>query len=531
MNKKTLYGMIALLSAALLFFGCDTGTSSDSNTVTPPNWPTDPSGGGTSPGSTAQAALALATALGGDAVAYASANGTVTLRSGVNLSTPTNVAAIEIPAGVTLSIPAGSSLTIGNAATQLAINGTLNVAGGFTITGGVLTNEGTIIANANITTPAGGNVVNNGVITVDTGKAFATGTGGNLTNNGTINGPGNLTVDGDLTNNGPITGITTVDVNGALTNNGNKTINVAEDLDVEGNLVNHGTITGPGDVIVNAGSFTNDGTLNTTGDITVTTGSFTNGAGGNVTVVSTKKLEVTDAAGVFTNNGTLTIMGTVDVVAGDFENTSNITISGVTVLGADILGTLKTQVTTGKDVENSGTITVDANGVVEFGVATTFTAPGKTIVKTGGTLTDSAAGLTVGDTKKLTLGPDTIFSYDVDSFDVVAGVVTVAAAAWSFDVDNRKLNVGAGGKLIIPSGNVLTVTDGAGAGTGPGILGVSGASVEVGATTSLVGAGVVSTNFYAADGSTPLATIAAKTYTWEANAGTTTGAGWEHPIP
>ncbi|MDR0589726.1 MAG: hypothetical protein LBG25_04195 [Spirochaetaceae bacterium] len=77
MNKKILYGMIALLSVSFLFLGCPTGTSSDSTTAT--TWSN--TGNGTlPPPNPGQAAAALASALG---TGVLSSDSTVIIPNGV----------------------------------------------------------------------------------------------------------------------------------------------------------------------------------------------------------------------------------------------------------------------------------------------------------------------------------------------------------------------------------------------------------------------------------------------------------------
>ncbi|MGM9820622.1 MAG: T9SS type A sorting domain-containing protein [Candidatus Onthomorpha sp.] len=121
---------------------------------------------------------------------------------------PNGTSTVSIVNGNSVSLNSkgqAASLTISNGSLSIGNNGTLTTTNGTKISGGSLTNEGTIIGNVSITS-------------------------GNLTNNGTING--DLTIGGgtvDLNQGSSITGNITINggtVNIAATINGG-TVNIA----------------------------------------------------------------------------------------------------------------------------------------------------------------------------------------------------------------------------------------------------------------------------------------------------------------
>jgi hypothetical protein len=185
---------------------------------------------------------------------------------------------------------------------------------------------------------------------------------------------------------------------------------------------------------------------------------------------------VTVVAGGLTNSGTLAVAAgeTLTVTAGNFANTGPINIAGTLTVPS---GT------------NSDTINVASSGIFTATAATTFTSPGKIVVEGGGIATDGA--FVVGPAGTFRPAAGATFSYGADSYDVVAGDVTLGASL-TFDVDDLQLNVNGG--LIIGAGFTLTIADASTTGL-PGIVGGNGATVEIINTGSITGAGA--NNFYA----------------------------------
>jgi hypothetical protein len=636
MKTKIVYGMIALLSVSLFFFGCDTGTGSDSSSRPDPNWPPTP--GTPSAPSDPQAAQVLASTLNekiGSTAIYANGNevfipeGTVVEVGGADIDK------LEIPYGVKLTVRTGGSLVIDDSldygpadsnqdAKLLTIEGTLEVFGTLKIgdsTGGHIANtaplvvpsRGTLILRSAIN-PTETSIINNGTLTmaVNSGLTYAAGT---IENNGTLNvsstgtgGSAVLTIPADkftntsansvinVTNGGGLTITTavypntkpiTVEEGGSLTfaagltNSGTGAVITLAGGDTPGALTvsgagvltNAGTITGAGSVTLGTGGLENtntftvgslvatgatitntktftvgtltEGTIGntagTTGEITIGTGTSivfsANPAGTKITVTGTVAATSVGAnagtitvgtAGALTVGAAFTNTGTLKVNGGNFTvSTGGITNNNTTGGGIEVNGgTVKA---TGATITNTaGNITVENGGAVITNAAITFTA-GKATVKGDtsrvaydDTGTTNYVGPATG-TFRLAAGAQ--FSYDADSYDVEAGIVTLAIATGVSPLGTAKpLKVTGGGTpatLVIGTGVTLSLTnDDALVGTAAG---AKIDNTDVGA--SITGAGA--TKFFPAGSATE--TPGHYVYTWTANAGNTSAFGWERP--
>ncbi|MFP3091002.1 hypothetical protein LQZ21_11825 [Treponema sp. TIM-1] len=563
MNKKTLFGMIALLSVSLLFFGCST-EASDSGTESSPTWPVSPTTpGGTPSISKGEAASRLAAALGTGA-ASASADGTVILLA----STPIN-GPIEIPTGVVLSVPASLTLTVASGP-DLTNNGTLSVEGGLTVSAGLFTNDGTVYLNppSSGTTSLPAGLTNNGILTVAAGDTLAV--TGAVINTGTITAEGTITATGTFDNKGTGT-ITVVATTGAvtpsglltnggiltlnegispaagLTNSGTITLATGETLAVTGAIGNSGTINATGGTVTGSGLITNDGTINAgtitgsagitntaygdivVGTLTITTAAITNSGDITVNGASTGAVGLTNnpsgvitvtaatpgslaITGAITNDGTINANGVVSSSASITNNgilNVNAAVTSATVLNNNPGATITVGPTTGVltatagGIANQGTITV--NGTVDADGSSgniVHTGDGITIVNPGAVLETTL--ITIGDTSaKIKLAAGAVFSYDLDSYDVVAGTVTV------YDALTLALSLNVASTLIVDD-KVLTVN--------ATITGSSGAVIQLirTSTGSLAGTGVTAGNFYSSTGPTLItaAISTAGSYVW-----------------
>ncbi|MFP3090208.1 hypothetical protein LQZ21_07755 [Treponema sp. TIM-1] len=225
MNKKLVYGMIALLSVSFLILGCSTGTSNDSSTVNPPS-PTPPGTTGAS-GTSAPTKAELA------------ANAASALEDGTRTGTVT----------VTPN-PADGSVTIGGSGTltidSLKIDSGVKIVVASTATlvvEGDITNDGTIEVAGTYTLAEDATVTNNGTITIGTGAEFEV--EGTIANSGTI----------------AVTGVSTtftLAAGAAATNTGTIAIGTGAEFKLTKEDTGGGTT-------IPAASFTNGGTINVSG--------------------------------------------------------------------------------------------------------------------------------------------------------------------------------------------------------------------------------------------------------------------------
>jgi hypothetical protein len=132
-----------------------------------------------------------------DVLGFASVSGTVVTLTG-NVSPSEE---LEVPAGVTLVVPAGITLT---AADTLTVNGTLSVAGTIDVddtltVSGTINNSGTIAVTGTYTLEAGVGGTNTGTVTIANGAVVINGAGVNITGTGTnvVDAGGTVYFDGD----------------------------------------------------------------------------------------------------------------------------------------------------------------------------------------------------------------------------------------------------------------------------------------------------------------------------------------------
>ncbi|MDR2210593.1 MAG: hypothetical protein LBO65_03885 [Spirochaetaceae bacterium] len=544
MKRKILYGLIALLSISVLFFGCSTGTSNDSSTVIP--LPSDPDP--ITPTTPADAARDFSIALSALLDDTIKDDTTVVYNgSTVTLDTTGGTVIIDssfiIPSGVTLVLPdddltvtTGSLTNNGtlsladtksiNVATSLINNGGISVAGGeaLTLASGDLVNGGTLSLEGDFTVTAG-NVTNSGTITADGDLIVTVGT---ITNSGTLSLNSVTPSYNALSNSGriEISSSTTLAVTGNFANEANGTLDVKGGI--TGDVTNAGTIVGAAGKNI-TGAVTNSGTISVPTGIFTVTSSFTNNGDGSITGAA-GTLAVTGAI-VNNANKTLTVANGVTVTTAD-----NFTNEGTIV----VRGTL-TNPTALKDNNNTGgTITVDG-GTLTFAVALGATEVGEITVRNSGVLTDgTTSGFNVGPagtTFKLD-NANAVFGY-TDALYGVDGNVTLAADAFSIDAA-RPLYIASTGKLTIAANKVLTLLDASTTTGTPSLLGIGeGAAIAISAGSPAAGKIVFTTgadeaiiNFYETDNDAFTGDITtAKTFVWDGNADGSGNDGWLEQQP
>jgi hypothetical protein len=200
MKKKIFYGLIILLSVSLLFLGCSTGTSNDSNTGNP-SWPDNESGGSSSGGNSAQAkaeASALAKQLGPGVTV----EGTVV--------TITSAASATLAAGEKIIVKPGVTLKVED---DYTVEGELVIEGEFAVA-----------ANKTFTVESGGSFTAAGEVTVPGTATFEVADGAAVEVTGTANVEGTFEVAS--------TGI--VEVTGTLNVDAVGIINVEGTIKVDG---------------------------------------------------------------------------------------------------------------------------------------------------------------------------------------------------------------------------------------------------------------------------------------------------------
>jgi fibronectin-binding autotransporter adhesin len=353
-----------------------------------------------------------------------------------------------------ISLTAGDLNYTGNSAGNvLATGGTIDISA-TGILDGTLRNGGTavttIIAGGQVTgatTVSGGMVTNDG--TIDDNVTVS---GGMLNNTGQITGAVGIATGG-IVNNDP-----TGDIDGVVTANGGGTLNA-----------NGGTFNTAGNGIVNAGGTVNilaDTTVNishTGGNTTIAataaagptlTGTITQSGGGTVTNNGGVSGNVSVNGGTFTNNeaigGTLTMGG----AGGSFNNNAGGSITGLATVNN---GTL---------VANGGTFGagIDANGgSVDINAATTanITVDGGDLdIASGigltGTVTQTTGSTTNNGTisGNVSVSGGTFENDDTDAADaVVAGIGgTLTISGGSFDNESGANVAGA----VVVSGTAMT---------------------------------------------------------------------------
>jgi fibronectin-binding autotransporter adhesin len=324
------------------------------------------------------------------------------------------------------------------------VNYTGDSAGNVTANGGTLDISGTGILR--------GTLNNGGATTVIASGGQVTGattvSGGSVSNDGTIDDNVSVSSTGVLTNTGSITG--TVGISGTGIVNNNTTGDIAGVVTVNGGTLNAngGTFSAPGNGIVNAGGAVSiladtDVDIGHTGGNTIIaataapgptlTGTISQSGGGTVTNNGGVSGNVSVNGGTFNNNenigGTLTMGG----AGGSFNNNPGGSITGLATVNN---GTL---------AANGGTFTagIDANGGnVDINAATTAN-----ITVDGGDL-DIASGIALTGTVAQTTGSTT-------NNGTVSGNVSVSGGTFENDDTDAADAVvaGIGGTLTISGGS------------------------------------------------------------------------------
>jgi DNA-binding beta-propeller fold protein YncE len=273
----------------------------------------------------------------------------------------------------------GSSVTL-DATHGLAVSGLLTINAGGALTQGVaasfggLSNNGYYALNTTTLTLTGGSLTNNGSVSINAGIV-----NGNVVNGfGATMSPGGAAFNGNLVNNGDLTPSGQLVLSGSLTNNGLVSVN-------------------PGGAIVASGSgaFMNaaSGILRGDGAVTMT---LTN-SGGLIHANGTAGLTLSSFAGNF-NGGELRVAdGDVMTLYGSpaptISNSATINLTGSNaVLNGDLIanyGTLHGQGRVGNAITNFGVIRADGGSLVLAGaplnnVGTIQSAAGTGIVASQG---------------------------------------------------------------------------------------------------------------------------------------------------
>ena len=233
-----------------------------------------------------------------------------------------------------VTVDAGANLSIGTTDAIGSLNNMGNMTSNAPFTMGTLTNSG--ILNSNSTTPSGnftvsGNATNLAGGTLNLNSGSVDNFGGMLTNGGTINATGALfNVAGNVNNTSVINLVPTTQTNfsGSLTNSGSITAGLnAAPLYIGGSLTNNGSITTSSPLM--SGSLSGNGSIALNNSVTYSLNQTSNSTyTGNVSGTGT--VLVTSAS-----VGTLTLAG----APGSFAPANlQINAGGVAVNGAGILG-------------------------------------------------------------------------------------------------------------------------------------------------------------------------------------------------
>lgn len=337
-------------------------------------------------------------------------NGTGTLNNNgagaiTGLTTVNSATAIVNAAGGDFN--GGLTLTLGD------VNYTGDSAGNVTANGGTLDIAATGILR--------GTLNNGGATTVIVAGGQVTGattvSGGSVSNDGTIDDNVSVSGTGTLNNTGSVTG--TVGISGTGIVNNDATGDIAGVVTVNGGTLNAngGTFSAAGNGIV-----TNGGTVNILAATDVDI-SHTNGTT-NITAALTGNVSQT-GAGTVTNDGGIT--GNVTRSNGTFNNNNSISGTVITSGGTFSNGPLGSVV--GLTTVNGGT--VNANGGTFNGITTTS---GTVNVNAATTTNITNGGATVSIDPTITLTGNINQSSGVTNNDgIVAGNVTVSGGTFEND--------------------------------------------------------------------------------------------------
>ncbi|MCP0578842.1 fibronectin-binding autotransporter adhesin ShdA [Salmonella enterica subsp. enterica serovar Mbandaka] len=290
----------------------------------------------------------------------------------------------------------GEGQIVKSGSDELIVTGDNNYSGGTTITGGTLTAD-------HADSLGTGAIANSGVLQVGEGELENTLSGaGSLVKTGT----GELTLSGDNSYSGTTTitgGTLTADHADSL---GTGTIANSGVLQVgEGELEN--TLSGTGSLVK-----TGTGELTLSGDNTYSGG--TTITGGTLTADHADSL----GSGAIDNNGVLqvgegelknTLSGTgslVKIGTGELTLSGDNTYSGGTTIDDGVLIAANVNALSGGDVDNSGTLMLDANGAFELANVTTHSGA-TTALAAGSTLDAGQLTQEDGSTLSIDLGAAT----------------------------------------------------------------------------------------------------------------------------
>ncbi len=307
---------------------------------------------------------------------------------------------------------------------------------------GLTVNSGSILEVLTHILSIGGNVTNNGTITVDTGEITLTGTA-NFTNAGTLiySGTGTLTIGGSFTNTGTLT-LGSADVVFAGTSSVSGTVSGFTTTGSVAYLRTAGVVTFTGNV--NASSLLikgNGGTLNLgaglthniSGKVTISAGTLNGGSGilnitgsgndafknssvflagtGTVNLGATGNQSISGSKAIFFNNLILSGSGTkslnnVPVINGVLSMEGSATISAAPVYG--INATLKYNTTIARTAGKEWLSTFSAAGGVIVGNTGEITMNSAKILSCGIPLTVLSGATLITNNFDLTLGGNLI---------------------------------------------------------------------------------------------------------------------------
>ena len=322
---------------------------------------------------------------------------TVNLTGSENASMENFITALEVNNGGSLNV---TDMNFSNNTTDIANNGTLNLAGNNTLASGIegngatnisgtTTNNGTITQSivsiaegATLNTDASGLIASAGVVNSGTLEL----TGGAVQSN--ITGNGTLSILDNITNDKTITQAINIANDKTLTNNG--TLNTSVQLTANQTIDGNGTLNLTG-TSINEGSIT-QGVVNVADTAELTTAADTITANIN----NAGNLELTGGI----NSNTISGTGTTEI-AGIVENTGTIAQavnidSGSLTTSASGLGGTVTNMVDGGLVLNGGTLTQAINGDGSTTIAGDVTANAlisQAIDINSGSLTTSANNL------------------------------------------------------------------------------------------------------------------------------------------
>ncbi|RJJ30200.1 fibronectin-binding autotransporter adhesin ShdA [Salmonella enterica] len=324
--------------------------------------------------------------------------GTLTADHADSLGTGTiaNSGVLQVGEGELENTLSGSGSLVKTGTGELTLSGDNTYSGGTTITGGTLTAD-------HADSLGSGDIDNNGVLQVGEGELKNTLSGtGSLVKIGT----GELTLSGDNTYSGGTTiddGVLIADNadslgTGAIANNGVLQVGEGElknTLSGTGSLVKIGTgeLTLNGDNDYSGGTTIDDGVL-----IADNADSLGTGAVANNGVLQVGEGELKNT---LSGTGSLVKIGT-----GELTLSGDNTYSGGTTIDDGVLIAANVNALSGGDVDNSGTLMLDANGAFELANVTTHSGA-TTALAAGSTLDAGQLTQEDGSTLSIDLGAAT----------------------------------------------------------------------------------------------------------------------------